>query len=129
MENKNRKYFNRSSLTSAERATVGQAGHKVLKLAFQAFDREEKKPVRQFFTMFLTEENNERNRETLLHLGVQQPPEVCSYENLSGEIPGLGNNVVDLVAEENDAGYMNVKYVNPPKFDMKVWDAKPKGEF
>ena len=129
MEQKQRKYYNRSSLTSVERGSVGAAGHKVLKMRFSSYDREKKEAVSKFFTMFLTEENNDRNRETLQILGATAPPAVCSYENLTGEIPGLGNNVIDLVAEDNEAGYENVKFINKPKFDMKVWDMKPKGDF
>jgi hypothetical protein len=120
MENKQRKYFNRSSLVTAARGEVGEAKHKVLKLRFRTFDREAKEQVDKWFTMFLTQENNERNQETLRTLGVQSPPAVVSYDNVE-TLPGLGNNVVDLVAEVNEAGYENTKYINPPKFDMKVF--------
>ena len=125
METKARKYYNRSSLVGASRGTVGQGEHKVLKLRFSAYDKDTKEPTQKFFTMFLTKENNDRNRETLQVLGVESPPEVVSFDNVK-ELPGLGNNVIDLVAETNEAGYENVKFINKPKFDMTVWDMKPK---
>tara|TARA_R110002020_G_scaffold207256_2_gene412650 strand:- start:5155 stop:5586 length:432 start_codon:yes stop_codon:yes gene_type:complete len=125
MEYKQRKYYNRSSLASAERGFVGEKQHKVLKLRFASYDREKKEGTSKFFTMFLTEENNERNRDTLHILGVSPVPAVVSFDNVD-KLSGLGDNVVDLVAETNDAGYENVKYINKPKFDLKVFDMKAK---
>ena len=127
MENKERKYFNRSSLTSVERGTIGADGHKVLKLRFSSYDREKKEAVSKWFTMFLTKENNDRNAETLQTLGCTAIPPAVTYDACA-ELPGLGNNVVDLVTEVNEAGYENTKYINPPKFDLKVFDMKPKGD-
>ena len=128
MENKTRKYYNRSTLTGVERGTVGAAGHKVLKLRFTAWDRDTKEQVNKYHTMFLTQENNDRNQQTLMTLGVERPPEIVSFDEVArdGALAGIGKNVVDLVAEENDAGYENVKYINEPKFDLKVFDMAPK---
>lgn len=128
MEQKERIYYNRSCLTSVQRGEVGADKHKVAKLIFSAYDRQKKEQVTRAYTMWLTQENNERNQETLQVLGVTAVPSIVNFEAFDEEIPGLGNNVVDLVAE-TDGEYENVKYINPPKFDLKAWDMKKKAPF
>ena len=121
MENNTKKYYNRSALTGAERAQLKD--YKVLKMRFSAYDADAKEQVSKWFTMFLTEENNDKNREILLHLGVENPPEVVSHDTI-GDLNGLGLRTVDLVAETNDAGYENIKFINEPKFGQRVFDAR-----
>lgn len=123
MENNNRVYNNRAGLTGAERGLAGS--YKVLKLRFAAWNAEKKIQEALWYTMFLTEENNDRNREVLQHLGVESPPEIISYETVP-ELKGLGTRTVDLVSEINEAGYSNVKYVNEPKFGQRVFDMTEK---
>jgi len=124
-EQKERTYYNFSSLKNAQRGRVGEAEHPVLKLAFTAFDRQAKELTTKYATLFLTEENNDRNRETLQLLGVKKPPAVCNLDNMTDDnLVGLGSRTVDLVAEVNNAGYENVKYINEPKFSVRVWDMK-----
>lgn len=120
MEN-TRKYYNRAALTGAQRGEVGAANFKVLKLRFSTWDRDTSEQVSKFYTMFLTEENNERNKEVLKFLGVEQPPEIISFDAVK-YLPGLGLRTVDLVAETGDAGYENVKYINEPKYGQNVFD-------
>jgi hypothetical protein len=123
MENSTRKYYNRVALTGAQRGEVGASKHKVLKLRFSAWDPEAGEQCSKFYTMFLNEQNNERNREVLLHLGVEQPPPVVNFEAVA-DLNGLGTRTVDLVEEENEEGYANIKYINEPKFGQRVYDMK-----
>lgn len=125
MENNEKKYYNNSQLIGAERGFVGADQHKVLKLRFRAFDRTTKEQVTKFFTMFLTKENNERNRETLQSLGVTNVPGAVTFEAVQ-QLQGLGTKAVDLVETTNEAGYQNIKFVNPAKFGVKVFEMRPK---
>ena len=72
------------------------------------------------YRLWLTEENNDRNRELLQILGAKNPPKIVNSETIAAEIPGLGDRLVDLVAETNEKGFENIKYVNEPKFAVKV---------
>jgi len=126
LEKKTRKFINRVALNGVEVGEVGAGNHKVAKFRFTAWDKEKKTNELKFFTMFLTEQSNERNRETLATLGVVNVPAEVTSEAMLKPLPGLGNRVVDLVEEENDAGYMNVKYINEVKFDMKAWPLRAK---
>lgn len=119
-ENKPRTYDNLVNLTNAEIKLAGN--FKIMNLRFVTWNKTEKKHVNKFFRMFLTEENNDRNRATLQLLGVENPPEVISAETTLKDLPGLGYRTVDLVNEVNDAGYENVKYINEPRYGIKVWD-------
>ncbi len=125
MENNEKKYYNNSQLIGAERGLVGGAQHKVLKLRFTAWDRTAKEQVTRYFTMFLTKENNERNRDTLQALGVTNVPGAVTFEAVQ-QLEGLGTRAVDLVETTNEAGYQNIKFVNPAKFGVKVFEMRPK---
>jgi len=119
MEYKTRKYYNLSTLIGANRGEM--KGHKVLKLRFNVYDRDAKEQAKKYFTMFLSQENNDRNREILQHLGVEKPPAevtLAAVENLNG----LGARTVDLVTDTNDAGYENISFINEPRFGIKVHD-------
>lgn len=127
MENKQRKYYNRSSLQSRSKEVI-KGEHKVLKLKFLGVDRETKAPKFLWYTMFLTQENNERNQDTLKTLGCTAIPPMVTYDTVD-ELPGVGNNVIDLVSETNEAGYENMKYINEPKFDLKCFENDGKKSF
>ena len=122
-EQKPRTYYNRAGLTGS------QAGHKgqypVLELRFSVWNKEEKAQQNKFHMLFLTEENNQKNRETLQLLGVDNVPEVVNVDAVK-ELRGLGFRTVDLVEETNDAGYANIKYINEPKYGQKVFDLEQK---
>lgn len=120
MDRKERIYFNRCRLLSAKLATSKSGEHKLLKLKFDTPTKKEGTEI-HWATLFLNEKNNERNRETLQTLGVSAPPAVCSYDELAKtELVGLGSNVVDLVAEQSGE-YMNIKFVNEPRWGVKVY--------
>lgn len=124
MENK-RKYYNRATLVNAKREIKGD--YKLLKMVFKVRDPEANEDVTKFFSMFLTQDSNDRNRETLQRLGVEKPPEAVTYDTVQS-LEGLGTRVVDLVEEKNGE-YNNIKYINRPNFGVKVYDMKPKTPF
>lgn len=118
MEKKERKYYNRAAVTGAN--IQEKKGYKLLNLRFSAWDSEAKEQVNKYFTMFLSEDNNERNQEHIRLLTGQEPPKFVTAEAVE-KLSGLGLRTVDLVEETNDAGYANIKYINEPKFGVKVF--------
>jgi len=124
MDNNSEKtYFNRSACSGAERGTVGAGNHKVLKLRFATYDAAEKTHTNKFYTMFLTKENNDQNREVLQALGCEPVPAVVNFEAV-GDLKGIGTRTVDLVETTNEAGYKNIKFINEPKFGTRVFDMR-----
>ena len=123
MENSTRKFYNRAQLVNAQRGTTKNGEHKILNLMFSVWDKDERGVVTKWAKLFLNEKANERNRETLMHLGVEKPPEVVSYETVE-KLDGLATRTVDLVCETNDQGYENVSFINQPKFGLRVFDMK-----
>jgi len=120
MEKPQRTYYNRCRLLLAKLGTVGIAQHKVLKLKFDAPTKKDETTT-HWATLFLNEKNNERNRETLQTLGLRAVPDVVSYDELEkADFDGLGDNVVDLVAEQSGE-YENIRFINNPKYSVKVF--------
>lgn len=121
MENSTKKYYNRANLLFANKEVKGE--YKMLKLCFQTYDKEAKEPVQKYAALFLNSDNNERNQETLQHLGCTNVPDRVDFDSVE-KLEGLGTRVVDLVAEDNEQGYENVKFINAPKFGVRVFDTK-----
>lgn len=121
MQQKERKYYNNAVLIKASRARVGQNELPALKLTFNVWDRDTKEQVKKFKTLFLTQENNERNQEIFQFLGVEDVPDVCNFEAMP-ELKKLGTRTVSLVEQENNNGYTEIAFINEDKFGVRVFD-------
>ena len=99
MDKPQRTYYNRCRLLFATLATSKNGQHKMLKLKFDPPPTRDGTSDAKWINLFLNEQNNERNRETLQRLGLRAVPETCSYHELEkADFDGLGDNLVDLVA-------------------------------
>lgn len=121
MQQKERKYYNNAVLIKASRARVGQNELPALKLTFNAWDRDAKEQVKKFKTLFLTEDNNERNQEIFQLLGVEDVPSVCNFDAMP-DLQKLGTRTVSLVEQENNNGYTEIAFINEDKFGVRVYD-------